>query len=155
MDFIYNPLADKEGNTYGIYVEVVNVTDEVRYRTELEEKLNETKTLLAEIHHRVKNNLAVITSLLQLQKDQSTSEQVQKELNVTFSRIQSIALVHEQLYMEAEADAYVNLESYLPNLIDSLQQINTSPGRDITCTVVADEAHLPLDQAVPYCTDDQ
>jgi two-component sensor histidine kinase len=50
--------------------------------------------------------------------------------------------------MEAESDAYVNLESYLPNLIDSLQQINTSPGQDITCTVHADEAHLPLDQAV-------
>lgn len=70
----------------------------VTHQNELENSLNEKETLLAEIHHRVKNNLAVISGMLQIQSFKETDEEFQKKLMDSTMRIKSMANIHEQLY---------------------------------------------------------
>ncbi len=75
--------------------------------------LNEV--MFKEIHHRVKNNLQIISSLLKLQSFETESEEVQKHFNEAIGRIRSMALIHEKMYSNDDL-AKINLESYLMNL---------------------------------------
>lgn len=93
---------------------------------ELVESLEEKKTLLKEIHHRVKNNLNVIVSLLRLQEDQIESvESAREAFEHSRNRIYSMALVHESLY-RSDNLAEIELDAYIQTL---LAQLNESHGR--------------------------
>ncbi len=149
MDFVYKPMVDEKGNTYGIFVDVIDVTDEVRYREELEEKLNEKRTLLEEIHHRVKNNMAVITGLLYMQMEKSEDPIVRRPLKDALSRIQSMALVHEQLYQQSETGSAIELDRYLPRLAESVESYHETEKTKIQVEVEADNVTLSLPRAIP------
>ncbi|HBQ59699.1 MAG TPA: hypothetical protein DD671_08765, partial [Balneolaceae bacterium] len=75
-----------------------DVTDQITYQKELEVSLKEKETLLAEIDHRVKNNLAIITSMMELQSMESGDHELQRSLRIAQQRIQTIATIHELLY---------------------------------------------------------
>lgn len=149
MDFVYKPMVDDEGDTYGIFVDVIDVTDKVRYREELEEKLDEKRTLLEEIHHRVKNNMAVITGLLYMQMEESEEQIVRRPLKDALSRIQSMALVHEQLYQQSETGTAIELDRYLPRLAESVESYHVTDDVPIQVKVNADDVALALPRAVP------
>ena len=81
-------------------------------------KSDERKVLLQEIHHRVKNNLQIIISMLRLQQD-GTDEKLEKKLNETITRINAISLVHEKVYL-SENVANIELEEYIKNLVEEV-----------------------------------
>lgn len=113
----------------------------------LEELLEEKEVLLRELHHRVKNNLAVILSLINLQQNapgRASGADVLKELS---GRIRAMAILHEMLYKSADLDN-INLKDYLQNLAASLQE-SFAGGAGARLRVQAEDMNASMDIAVP------
>jgi PAS domain S-box-containing protein len=121
----------------------------VRDRTaRLRAALAERDVLLHEVHHRVKNNLQVITSLLRLQARSASGGQVAAALAESQARVYSIALVHERLY-RSEDLARVDLAAYARNLADNLSSLFAHGPDTVAIDVDVAGVQLPVDQAVP------
>jgi two-component sensor histidine kinase len=105
-------------------------------------------TLLQEVHHRVKNNLQIISSLLDLQADARNDPLVLQALEDSRHRVRAMALVHETLY-QSEDLARLDLASYLQNLADYLVDAYDGFTSDITLQLQVDSVPLGLDRAVP------
>lgn len=116
LNFIYKPLRDEQGDVYGIFVQGIDVTEQVQARNIIEKSLAEKNTLLGEIHHRVKNNLAIVSGLLELELLGSNNKDVIKHLTSTQSRITSIAKIHELLYQN-ESLSHVSFKNYLESML--------------------------------------
>jgi two-component sensor histidine kinase len=114
----------------------------------LKASLEEKEVLLKEIHHRVKNNMQVITSLMALQARQVTDERLLYEFQSTQHRIQSMAMIHEMLYDTMDL-VHINYEHYLnslvPKLITSMKGIDSNIATDISAT----DIQLGIDTAIP------
>ena len=96
------------------------LTCELKIKNELVENQNREKTaMLKEIHHRVKNNLQVITSLLRLQTRDLTNEETIKHFKEAIDRIGAMALIHNQMYQSKDLDR-IELEPYLESLSDNI-----------------------------------
>lgn len=111
---------------------------------ELQESLNMKQVLLKEIAHRVKNNLQVIASILNLQKSISVSEESQKICTETSSRIHSMALIHEALYKN-DNYRYVQFKDYTESLIDFLLDVYNATNIRVNQNIY--DCLLPLDAA--------
>jgi PAS domain S-box-containing protein len=121
----------------------------VRERTsQLEAALEEKETLLREIHHRVKNNLAVISGLLYLEASNVQDEQVLRLLEESQHRVRSMAMVHEKLYRSGNLSA-VNCRDYLEALVIYLVQSYSSTSARVRVETNVDELYLDADTAVP------
>jgi two-component system, sensor histidine kinase PdtaS len=147
-----NPMATKEGRF--ILSSVVDITARKRaekvlaaQRDDLDRKNREREVLLKEVYHRVKNNLQVISSLLNLQADQITDQRARELLEESCNRVYSIALVHEQLYQSTDL-ARVNFSVYLQELVEHLKVL-FDPGELVTVETIAEPVHLPVDIAIP------
>jgi PAS domain S-box-containing protein len=103
----------------GIVVDAHDITERVRMETFFKSSLVEKETLLKEIHHRVKNNLQLVSSMLGLQAHQIEDEAVAKIFRDSKDRIRSMALIHEQLY-ESKNLADISLSGYLARLVRHL-----------------------------------
>jgi two-component sensor histidine kinase len=114
----------------------------------LKESLSEKEILLKEIHHRVKNNLQVISSILNIQSGFISDEQALSYFKDCEIRVQSMALVHEQLY-QSESLARIHLPSYLDELLSSVYGAMTRSTADITVRREIADLSLHLDQAIP------
>lgn len=127
----------------------IDVSDRKATEEQLRLSLCEKEALLAEIHHRVKNNLQIISSLLNLQANRVDDPQTQRALEDSWSRIDSMALVHETLY-QTQDFSHIRFSAYLKNLSTNLFRSYTRPGDQIKLEVKADEhLCLSLDQAIP------
>jgi two-component sensor histidine kinase len=117
---------------------------------ELESKqrmaLEEKEVLLKEIHHRVKNNLQVISSLLKLKAKGLKDHAARKPLDESQDRVHSIALVHDLLYHSASV-AEIDFEEYLQKLVERLVSTYGAPAD--TVKVDGDEVRLDIDTAIP------
>jgi two-component sensor histidine kinase len=109
--------------------------------------LQEKEVLLREIHHRVKNNMQVISSLLNLQADRVENEQVRQALLENQQRIIAMAMIHEALY-SSENLSIIDLSAYLKNLVSHLQGV-FSDQAGIRITLELNKIELGIDQAVP------
>jgi len=117
-------------------------------RDQLARSLAEKEVLLKEVHHRVKNNLQVIASLLRLQADKVTSDVAAPALRDSQHRVESMALIHEQLY-ETEDLREVDLAKYASLLATNLLH-SLGVDRDrIECRVTIEPLLLGVDQAIP------
>lgn len=128
---------------------VQNVTDQKRRDDELLASLKEKEILLAEIHHRVKNNLAVVSSLMELQIMNSEQPELNSQLIKAMLRVRSIATIHEQLYSSdsfSKLDLAKNIETLVSKVISIFQQ-KTSINATFDCEAV----DLNINQAIP-CT---
>lgn len=117
------------------------------HKDELEASLSEKETLLAEIHHRVKNNLAVVSGMLQIQSFKETDEEIQKKLLDSTMRIKSMASIHEQLYQSrsfSKMDFQTGLKNLICTIIDSM-----SDGHSIQTEFDLESIQLNINQAVP------
>ncbi|HVP96929.1 PAS domain S-box protein [Methanoregula sp.] len=115
---------------------------------EIVASLKEKEMLLKEIHHRVKNNMQVISSLLFMQARAQKDEKVKEILKESQDRIKSIALVHEKLYQSRDFDQ-IDYADYLRKITDHLfESYQVDPGR-ITLHLNAEKAVLHIDKAVP------
>ncbi|MEL7835145.1 two-component regulator propeller domain-containing protein [Fodinibius sp. Rm-B-1B1-1] len=110
--------------------------------------LEEKEVLIKEIHHRVKNNLAVISGLLELQMDQADNGFVNRVLSESQRRVQSISMIHEKLYQN-ERLAEINFERYVRELIEIITYSFSYPDKDINVNFNIDDFKLGIDQGIP------
>ena len=104
--------------------------------------------LLREIHHRVKNNMQVISSLLRLQSDKVKDQQYAEMLKESQERIKSMALIHEKLYQSKDL-AKIDFSGYITSLINSLfRSYGIDTGR-IETKLNVEDVSLGLDHAIP------
>lgn len=124
-----------------------DLTEQKLALQKITKELKEKNVLLREIHHRVKNNLSVVISLLSLQLDQiDTRERAEELLLASRERIYSMALVHEKLYQSSNL-AEIEMEHYIDSLIQELYSVY---GRDeITVNIRADGICLDIVSAIP------
>ena len=108
--------------------------------------LQEKEFLLREIHHRVKNNLQVIASMLRMQAEQSADERLLVQFQAAQSRIKSMALVHEKLYRSTDF-ADINFAEYIRDIAAELIRVYSREG--VTITTDIQEIRLGVDVAIP------
>ena len=116
--------------------------------TLLTTSLKEKDSLLKEIHHRVKNNLQIISSLLKLQASQTKDEQAAALFNDSQARIVSMALIHEQLYQSKDL-SNIDFGIYIKNLVNSLMRAYRQVSRRIRAVIESDNVFFGIDVAIP------
>ena len=119
-----------------------------RGEEQLQNSLREKESLLKEIHHRVKNNLQIISSLLSLQAGQVDNPAAQAALRDMQHRVRSMALIHENLY-RSDNLASVNLSTYLAQLCQRLFRAMVTESDGIQLHLELAPIHLEIDQAIP------
>jgi len=115
---------------------------------ELEKALLEKTVLLKEIHHRVKNNLAVISSLLSMRADAAVIPDVRLALEDSQQRVRSIALIHEYLYGSEHLDR-IEFSEYAHRLVQELQGMFFPAGSLVSVTVEAEPIAVGVHRAMP------
>jgi two-component sensor histidine kinase len=117
-------------------------------RASLEARLRENDAMLREIHHRVKNNLQIVSSLIRLQIPLDADDRILGIMSDIQGRISAMSLIHETLY-ESENLAQVDFLDYLDALIDGLRSALMPEDRDMSFLSGGDSFELPIDRAVP------
>ncbi|WP_440999100.1 PAS domain S-box protein [Fodinibius sp. SL11] len=130
---------------FGIYVDI---TEQKKYQEQLQQSVKEKQVLLEEIHHRVKNNLAIISGMLQLQAFEAGNEEIRNALNDGQMRIQSIGIVHELLY-QSENFIDISFEEYITKLIDTIKNTLPFDHQHIDVEVDTGDVLLDINQAIP------
>lgn len=115
---------------------------------QMQSELKQKNILFAELHHRVKNNLAVLSGLIKLQKDTVQDETVKGILQDTQNRIYSIAMIHRGLYSLNDSDN-IYFDKYLQELSASLIKTYMRQADDIECTVQFPDIAINITKAVP------
>src|SRR5699024_7332655 len=145
---IYGVPVKLKGTIIAIFGIYVDISDRVAYEQKIEKSLKEKEVMLAEIHHRVKNNLAVITGLLELQQYKTEVESAKNILKESQLRIKSIALIHEKLYQNEDL-SQVSIDIYLEELISIISDSMIAEATDVTLNIDATAASLTINQAIP------
>jgi two-component sensor histidine kinase len=112
------------------------------------ESLQEKEALLREIHHRVKNNLQVITSILNLQSGYITDPMALEVFRECQGRIRTMSLIHEQLY-RSQGLARIDFKDYLESLVSLLLRSQTRLGLDVRTELKIQRIILDADTAIP------
>jgi two-component sensor histidine kinase/CHASE2 domain-containing sensor protein len=120
----------------------------VQANQQLSGALGEKTVLLKEVHHRVKNNLQVISSLLNLQSGYITDPVALQIFTESRNRVRSMALIHEKLYQSGDLSR-INFEDYIRAVSGGLQSTFGGPRSAIRIAVDVEEIMLPVDSAVP------
>jgi len=115
---------------------------------DLKQSLQDKEILLKEIHHRVKNNLAIMSGLFELQLDSTENEQTIKALRNSQSRLKSMALVHDKLYRTSSLTD-IEMSQYVEELVRSLHNTFVGPKQDISLNFKIEDINLDIDQAIP------
>ncbi len=115
---------------------------------DLANSLEEKELLLKEVHHRVKNNMQVISSLLNIQAETAGNEVFSNLLGESQQRIKSMSLIHENLY-QSENLQEIDFEDYINMLANSLCRFYSVPGVSILLDIQVDHVALDLETAVP------
>ncbi|MBO6572013.1 MAG: PAS domain-containing protein [Balneola sp.] len=138
---------DDEGRLIRMIGTHLDITEQEELRIKIENSLQEKTLLLSEIHHRVKNNLAIVTGLLSLQHLGSDDEKLKTVLSETAQRIKSIAQVHELLY---NTDSFTNIpfDKYLHTLTSSISQTLDSKNGVINLDIDKN-LEININQAIP------
>ncbi|MDZ7758560.1 PAS domain S-box protein [Rhodohalobacter sp.] len=137
-----------EKEVVAAYVIYVDLTEQKKMEIDLQKSLGEKEILLQEVHHRVKNNLAVMAGLIDLQIMEEGDAKVQNKLNDIRSRIFSIAKIHENLYSN-ESMVSIKFDDYLRTIMEALPQKGLTESDELDITVDATPIILNLNQAVP------
>jgi PAS domain S-box-containing protein len=142
------PSFDKNGEFTGYSGIARDITERKHLQDEVTSSLKEKEILLKEIHHRVKNNMQVISSLLSLQakmvKDPSGRELLRESQN----RVMSIALVHEKLY-QSRSLARIEFSEYIRKVAENLFQSYGVPKDKIRLVINAQNIFLSINKAIP------
>ena len=142
------PIKDSEGQSIGAVVTFFDITERKTAEQKLQTSLHEKETLLKEVHHRVKNNMQIISSLLALQTEQATTIETKDVLEECRGRVRTMALIHEKLYRSSDLGS-IDFADYLHDLTTNLNRGQLTKGNCITITIRADHIFLPVDTAIP------
>lgn len=141
-------LREDGGETVRIIGNVRDISERKKYVDALDRSLKEKEMLLAEIHHRVKNNLSIVSSLLELQKESKGNSSREEDYQEIQSRIKSIALVHEKLY-QTETFADIDLSDYIRDLSNMIINMFDSEESKVEMDQKLDSIVVNIKQAVP------
>jgi len=137
-----------EGKQVGVYSIYRDITEHKQTEDKIKASLKERDVMLKEIHHRVKNNMQIISSLLRLQsrsiKDRETLELFKESQN----RIRSIALIHEALYQSKDLTR-INFSDYINRLTTHLFAIYRERANSINFNLNVGEVHIDINRAIP------
>lgn len=141
-----NPIETEEGTM--VLSAIVDISDRKQKEARIQAALQEKDLLLGEIHHRVKNNLQIVHSLLDLQSARISDATVQEMLLDSQNRIRSMALIHQTLYQSKDF-ARVDFEAFLESLVPVLSASYSVDPQAIRLRVDAGAVFLPINQAIP------
>ena len=125
-----------------------DITDRKHAEEKLVASLQEKEVLLREIHHRVKNNLQLISGLLDMTRMRTVDESTNSILTDMMLKIQTMAQIHTRLY-ESKQFGRINISAQFIDQVTALSNIYSHKGHDISCEIHAEEVFLPVDQAIP------
>jgi len=140
-------VRDADGKAVAIVGNVRDISVKKHQMEKLDQSLHEKQTLLSEIHHRVKNNLAIVSSLIELQKDEVTPD-LKPAFSDVQSRIKSIALIHEKLYEKA-IFSKVEMADYLRELSELISDTYYSKEKKIEIELRLEDVKVNMTSAVP------
>lgn len=148
LEIYLNPIYDENG----VVKEVSGIAHDITEKKEAEEKikqsLTEKEVLLKEVHHRVKNNLQVISSILNLQSSYIADKKVIELLKESQNRIKSMSFIHESLYQSKDFSS-VKFSGYIQHLVNNLLLSYKPKEKNISLIQKIDNVFLNLDQAIP------
>jgi PAS domain S-box-containing protein len=142
------PIHDESGKVYRIAGICEDISDRKFTEARIQAALHEKEILVKEIHHRVKNNMQVISSLLQLQAQYIEDEATLSLFEESQTRIHSMALIHEQLYQSENLDR-IDLLPYVENLVANLYQSFGCYNGAIQLNLNVDQISLNIETAIP------
>lgn len=147
LQFFINPVyLDNEQEEVSCLV--YDTTDRKSIEHKIREALKEKEVLLQEIHHRVKNNLQVISSILNLQSSYVSDKRILEVLQESQNRIKSMSFIHETLYRTTDFSS-INFSEYLRTLANNLIQTYSLRGHAVTFRPELEDITVHIDQAIP------
>ena len=141
-----NPLSTPDGAF--VLSSIVDITERKRAAGQIQASLREKETLLKEVHHRVKNNLQVISSLINMQVRQVTDASARAALQECQSRVQAIGLIHEKLY-QFEDYSRVPFSEYVRSLASTIFQATGLAPSAVALDLQVETSSLAIDKAIP------
>jgi two-component system, sensor histidine kinase PdtaS len=141
-----NPIETDEGTM--VLSAITDISDRKREESRIRASLKEKDILLGEIHHRVKNNLQIVDSLLGLQSGAIEDTEIQNILRESQNRIKSMALIHQILYQSNDF-ARMDFSNFLDTLVPTLASSYGADPDRIVLAINAIEVRLPLSVAIP------
>ena len=140
LDVTMSAVKDSSGRVIHVIVQHMDIT-------RLQSALSEKEVLLKEVHHRVKNNLQVISSLLEMTRSRMADQGISDTLAETCARINSLSIIHSQLYRGSQIDR-ISMKDYIGTLVNHLLRV-FAKNRQVTVNTETHEAVLSLVQAMP------
>ncbi|BBC22387.1 PAS domain S-box protein [Pseudanabaena sp. ABRG5-3] len=144
-----SPVRDKSGNISHASKIARDITNRKQSEIQLRDAYDREVVLIKEIHHRVKNNLQIISGLLYLQSRQVQDEQIRTIIQSCRHRILSMALLHEKLYRSQDLEN-IDFIGYIRSLTLNLQGSYASPSTSITLNIQSENVRVDIDTAM-YC----
>lgn len=130
---------------YGIYLDI---SEQHKHQKEIEAALRDKESLLAELHHRVKNNLALIDGLIELQFYSTESDNFKGQLSDVKKRIMTIASTHEVLYKNGNF-THIPFDEFISKLINTSGLHKQSKESNVTLNIDATSTYLDINQSIP------
>lgn len=147
LEIFFNPIIEN-----GVVVEVSgiahNTTEKKFVQQRMEQSLKEKEVLLREVHHRVKNNMQVISSILNLQSSYVSDEYTLTLLKESQNRIKTMAYIHESLYQNKSFTS-VNFSEYVNTLVNNIVQSYAYDSEKVKLVLQIQRVNLSLDSSIP------
>lgn len=138
----------KDDYIYALTIVIREITDRKLYNGAIKKSLEEKDLLLKEIHHRVKNNLQIISSLLNLQSTFIEDEYASDVFQETQNRVKSMAMIHEQLYQSKDLSK-INFSNYIHSMVSGLLSTYKVDPEQIKVNIEAKNIYMDINTAVP------
>lgn len=142
------PIKNEQGKVVKLLCITEDITKQKRNEEQIKKDLKEKEVLVSEINHRVKNNMQIVYSLLNMQslniKDKKALELIEESKN----QIKSMLLIHENLYQAGDL-AEINFKDYINSLINNLFKVFWVDESRITKSIVVDNVTLSIKKAIP------
>jgi PAS domain S-box-containing protein len=142
------PVLDEQGKVTTIIGISRDITERILSAEKVQSSLEEKELLLKEIHHRVKNNLQVISSLLNLQSSAIKDPKILAVLKESQDRVRSMALIHENLYRSSDI-SHLDVADYIKTLVSGLKRGYVNDRQDVKLDLQIEQIPLDIDLAVP------
>jgi PAS domain S-box-containing protein len=140
------PIHTDKGCMVGSFTR--DVTEEKKAQERIEVSLREKEVLLKEVHHRVKNNLQVISSLLDLSRLRTEDGPSRDTLTEARNKVYTMALIHSQLYASERVDR-IDMAEYVRELATHIAKMYETGGASVTPLLAIEKIHLTMNQAIP------
>ncbi len=143
-----SPIFNEKNEIIGLTVFAINITKRKMVEERIKDSLKEKEILLKEIHHRVKNNLQIVSSLLNLQLSKINDSHDKDMFIESMNRINSIALIHELLYISEDLNS-IDMESYFSDLVYNIYNTIGDMGKRVNVIFHVENILLNITVAVP------